>query len=445
MDQASLAADVPRTSEVPFFSSLHGRQRRQLRGIDRKDLQAAVKHGKKEPGFPHPVTGARRWKYTWADIVYITDATSTEEVTSYAKPISIPRTELTPESLAAHEAARKRITDDPSQCTSHTVIVVDQSGSMRTSDVFDFKDRSKAVFGMLAIDFVAERCLSGEMTETDVVSLVLMRDEAEVAFEREPMGLVLYDRFAELHDVGVPRSHGNFIPALEEAERLLGSQWHGEHALSLFFLSDGKPSDQSTSPWSIPNGGDDGGVKEVISGRMELLGERFGDQLVVSTFGFAHREQDFSVLEDMAKAAGDAGAKGEFHRPELSSHGLSTAITRSVSSLQATRSRCTSLARYEGPPRMARQIELEDPQSFYSQVSHHRAGLLPGSSGEGGWTIHRGVQRFEFSSRRKHSGRDAWVPVKLICPGADSIAVRAKCLGVGAERMVFGLQVNAHR
>lgn len=51
---------IPRTSEVPFFSSLHGRERRDLRGIDRRDLQAAIKDGKKEPSWPHPATGEQR-------------------------------------------------------------------------------------------------------------------------------------------------------------------------------------------------------------------------------------------------------------------------------------------------------------------------------------------------------------------------------------------------
>ena len=230
-------------SDVPFFSSLHGRERRALRKIDRLDLQAAVKYGQKESGWPHPVTGAVRWKYTHADIVYITDESSTREITSYGVPIDIPHPTLTRGHRRSHEAAKQRLERNPSLCTSHTVIVVDQSGSMKTCDVFDFKNRSQAVFGMLALDFVAEQRMSGEGSDTDVVSLVLMRDSAEVVFEREPMGLMLYDMFVGLHDDGEPRSHGHYLPALAAAEELLGGGTNGCCALSLLFLSDGRPSD----------------------------------------------------------------------------------------------------------------------------------------------------------------------------------------------------------
>ena len=41
------------TAEVPFTSSLHGRQRRSEREISVRDLQAAVKYGVKEKGFPN--------------------------------------------------------------------------------------------------------------------------------------------------------------------------------------------------------------------------------------------------------------------------------------------------------------------------------------------------------------------------------------------------------
>lgn len=33
---------MPGTSEIPFFSSLHGRDRRESRGIARRDLQGAL-------------------------------------------------------------------------------------------------------------------------------------------------------------------------------------------------------------------------------------------------------------------------------------------------------------------------------------------------------------------------------------------------------------------
>ncbi|CAM9910863.1 unnamed protein product, partial [Laminaria digitata] len=420
-------------SDVPFFSSLHGRERRALRGIDRLDLQAAVKYGRKQRGRPNRATGERRWMYTHADIVYITDASSTREITSYAVPIDIPHPPLTRELRRGHEEAKRRLERDLSLCTSHTVIVVDQSGSMKTSDVFDFKNRSQAVFGMLALDFVAKQRLSQEGTDTDVVSLVLMRDSAEVVFEREPMGLVLYDMFVGLHDDGEPRSHGNYLPALAAAEELLGGTGtaNGCCALALLFLSDGRPSDQIV--------GCDGEIYQsavdIITDRVRSLAGLFGQQLCVTTLGVARRDGDFSVLEAMADAARDAGAHGEFHRPELSSEGLSTAIASSVLSLTATRRRLTTLANEGGRPRQLRQVEKEAAGCSWG---HAPTADLTG----GDWVVYTDrVQRFEYSSQAKQETGYPWVAVSPFSEEANGIAIRKKASGTGAERLVFGLRV----
>ena len=69
------------TNQIPIVSSIHGRERREQRDITKRDLQAAIKYGTKEAQFR---LGKIRWKYTFADVVYITDETSTVEVTSYA-------------------------------------------------------------------------------------------------------------------------------------------------------------------------------------------------------------------------------------------------------------------------------------------------------------------------------------------------------------------------
>eukprot|EP00592_Proboscia_alata_P013973 CAMPEP_0194385646 /NCGR_PEP_ID=MMETSP0174-20130528/81473_1 /TAXON_ID=216777 /ORGANISM="Proboscia alata, Strain PI-D3" /LENGTH=83 /DNA_ID=CAMNT_0039173971 /DNA_START=15 /DNA_END=263 /DNA_ORIENTATION=+ len=75
-------------SEVPLeaitvLSSEHGRERRLQRNIAIKDLQAAIKYGKKIPGFKRP-DGRETWMYTHAGITYVTDSTSKKEITSWA-------------------------------------------------------------------------------------------------------------------------------------------------------------------------------------------------------------------------------------------------------------------------------------------------------------------------------------------------------------------------
>lgn len=61
------------------------------------------------------------------------------------------------------------------------------------------------------------------------------------------MSRVLYNRFVGIHEKVRPRSHGNFMPSLLMAEQLLREDANQPGtALSLMFLSDGRPSDNAT-------------------------------------------------------------------------------------------------------------------------------------------------------------------------------------------------------
>jgi len=98
--------DSKSTDAVTLLSSVHGRDRRSLRKIGKRDLQAAVKHGTKElqvcrRAGPHYLE--TRYKYTFADIVYITDETSTKEITSWVKPYELHPLVLTENDLKLHE------------------------------------------------------------------------------------------------------------------------------------------------------------------------------------------------------------------------------------------------------------------------------------------------------------------------------------------------------
>ena len=70
------------TSDITLISHTHGRERRAERNIARLELQAAIKYGRKERATPG-VNKDARWKYTYKGVVYITDATSRHEVTSW--------------------------------------------------------------------------------------------------------------------------------------------------------------------------------------------------------------------------------------------------------------------------------------------------------------------------------------------------------------------------
>ena len=52
------------------------------RNIERQELQAAIKHGRKDIANPGR-DGSKRWRYEHMGVVYITDETSRHEVTSW--------------------------------------------------------------------------------------------------------------------------------------------------------------------------------------------------------------------------------------------------------------------------------------------------------------------------------------------------------------------------
>jgi hypothetical protein len=61
------------------------------------------------------------------------------------------------------------------------VVVVDQSGSMRKTDLSGGATRSDAVWLTLAVDLVANKLAAGESKSSDVVSVVSMRDNRPLA------------------------------------------------------------------------------------------------------------------------------------------------------------------------------------------------------------------------------------------------------------------------
>ena len=61
-------SDALRTSAVTLISHAHGRERRAERGILRRELQAAIKHGEKVAANPGR-RGEKRWRFTHNGVV----------------------------------------------------------------------------------------------------------------------------------------------------------------------------------------------------------------------------------------------------------------------------------------------------------------------------------------------------------------------------------------
>ena len=213
------------TVDVTLLSHDHGRQRRRERGIERLELQAAIKHGRKERAHPGR-DGAPRWRFTHKNVVYITDETTKHEVTSWRL-----------DDAAAQQALPPYL-DAGGGFLSHTVLVVDRSGSMRGEDIPGYATRTAAVYECLAREFVIPQL---ELSKTAgagaaVVTLIEMSDEAEVLLERVPINDALL-RYLRERSTSRAASHGNYLPALDKALDVLRADAAREVQLFLIFLS----------------------------------------------------------------------------------------------------------------------------------------------------------------------------------------------------------------
>jgi hypothetical protein len=281
------------TSEIPLVSSLHGKERRSQRDISKRDLQAAIKYGKREKAASHPGTGEHRWKYTFADVVYITDETSTIEITSWTVPLPLKQVSISDRMMQQYLEAKRRLGTDKDIITSHAVFVVDKSGSMRKSDINGHRTRAEAVYYAIAEEYLALELdessiggLGGKLTSfTDVVSVIEMRESPTIVLDREPMSWVLYNKIVDLAGNNNSKCHGMYYASLECAFEMLQKS-HDKCALLLFFLTDGRPSD-----WKIKKARKNGQCDE-YQYIMELV------RRCCVIFGSRYLKFDFTVDHD---------------------------------------------------------------------------------------------------------------------------------------------------
>jgi hypothetical protein len=131
------------------------------------------------------------------------------------------------------------------------------AGSMRKSDVLGSRNRSDAVWVTLALDVIGNQLRSGSFCSTDIVTVIGMNDHGAVLVDKEPFDWLLFNTIVDCGHICRPRSHGQYLPALDLAASFLGHNPHGNCALMLTFLSDGKPSDmwcvwELVPPRSLP-------------------------------------------------------------------------------------------------------------------------------------------------------------------------------------------------
>lgn len=414
------------TSLISIISSTHGRLRREQRDISKRDLQAAIKYGSRSRVW------GQRWKFEYDGIIFITDAAMCREITSYPAPLIMA--DIDGAARLKHEKAKEVIALKPDICTSHTVLVVDNSGSMKTHDIPLHRDRQVMAYSTIALENIAEQLFNETANNRDVVSLVEFDNKAKVVVEREPISWVLYNKLLSRRDLTgsyQTREHlrdrdcihcdSNYLPALEKAHELLRKGNHSECALSMMFLSDGVPTD-AASQGLVPSA-----AAQRICDFTANIASEFGDQLNLLMVGFGSSYHDFATLKSMVQAAQDAPGEteAEFQYCGNVANAVGTAVSSLVSSTMRTR---TAL---HGRSRTFRNVPSEDEGSsnafnFFRILNHYiyqprEQGFVPYSG-------------LPFGALRDESPA---VIERLSIKPPPFVAVNKFHCGTGAERLAF--------
>lgn len=413
-----------------LLSTTHGRERRQARSIQKIDLQRARRYGMEEPSH------RGRLKLTYGGIVFIYDKRRNMEITSFPSkdyssdesgtkvvpPILLQKNTayMSAKYLQIHKCNKRQIMADHASWTSHSVFVVDMSGSMRCDDVSGGKCRSDTVWMVLAKDFVRSQLEAKTVTGWDVVSIILMRADAEVVIEYEPLDWILYNELIDRREwtTSRPFGPGNYLPALDKAEELLASNSLGTCALSLVFFSDGKPSDHGP-----------------FVAKMGEIASQYRRRLTLHCIGIAQaaENESFETLHDMVAEAEAFGAKSTFTAPSLDSTSLSNIVSSVASSLTSTKSEMTDLA--TGETRAVRQdvrserhgtaddLHPTDEWQLYGVMSSKSVGLSTKSVGRiWSWLNDEFVLlRDPRCIHCKEDGESMW------CPGCNAVAICGRC------------------
>lgn len=419
VDLSSLVA----TSAITFLETEHGRLRRKQRGIDKKDLQAALKYGERAPHSWGGSGGSGKtqphiYRYTHNEIVYIVNEKTKREVTSYARPLKLEPVPLATGMQKQHDQAQNMVRKDLDSWTSHTVMIVDTSGSMKTSDMWGTRNRLDSVWVSVALDFLAHRLEGGAVGVTDVVSIITMGETANILVREAPTTWALYNKIVNLYNRSrvPPQGPGNFLPSLEIAEALLTRNSNAACAAALLFLSDGVPSD--------------GGKQsdERIVEKVENLSKNFGRRLTFTAIGIGDKDQ-FNVLQQMVDAAKDYGAIAELRLPSMTSSSLGDAFTSVATSLTTTQTEMTDLGTMK--QRKVRDVARE------SRIKASQKMRVVSSDDFWIYSAER-VKRTVYKEWSEDGNiRKCYEEVPLQHPDARFVALSKGPFGEGAERFAF--------
>ncbi|GIL85914.1 hypothetical protein Vretimale_8980 [Volvox reticuliferus] len=382
------SAELP-TSSISILSHTHGRQRREERGIDKRQLQEAVKYGHKERANPGR-DGKTRWRYTHKGIVYITDETSRHEITSW-KIADAQDVAPSQGVLGARWGGG----------TSHVLLIVDHSGSMRKNDVPGYNNRIAAVYDCLARDLVKPQLRAGVGMGKLQVSLIEMSDDAQVVFERAALSSSLLS-FLKGRMNARARSHGNYLLALDAARNILLDDVARRNQVFIIMLSDGAPSDHNAYSISYQEDDDEfyyslrqptafarlhgsrvltnqkwSTVSQLVQLEcvewVKRVGDLLGrDRVFMGTVAFGPPSENYVVLEKMAAAL----PRSSFQKLGLSAACLRTALSSLTDSITTLRTEVTPA--YTGGGRqltLRPDILLKGERQSYGECDRIHDGL----------------------------------------------------------------------
>jgi len=401
------------TEELTLLSTLHGQARRELRDISKHDLQTAMKYGVKTRA--RTVNGERRWKFEFGNCTFITNYECTTEITCYKNAIQIKHANITKTMRENHEAAVRMLKDDPHLCTTHSIIIIDQSGSMRTCDVNGFRSRSAAAFGTLALDYIAEQLYQqGDEFFVDAVTIVKMTDTGSILFHKEPLDWILFNKILTYMENAKPKSHGNYVESLEVAEKVIQDELDYFReldaddipAFTLVFISDGRPSD------NLPD------QKGRRNGIMTRLANTLKSKLTFLGMGIGSSGSDFAEMQLLADIVTSCDAEGEFVHAGLNATSISTTLTSVATSLTAARNDLLS-KRDQKTPKTEKVYTMKHKNCGKVQVRRET----------------NSVTRYLYDTELSDSY--PWRKVNFINNGATGFEMEKNPFGLGAERLAY--------
>lgn len=288
---------------------------------------------------------------------------------------------------------------------------------MRQSDVYGFRSRSKAAYGILALDFIAEQLYQradGELL-IDAVTLIEMRDYVSLFCHREPLDWLLFNKLLERQKEASPRSHGNYNNALQLAQAVIDQDLehftkfgldHGDiPAYSLVFLSDGKPSDCTFQH------------EKTRIELMHSLCKKLKTKLTVYGMGIGAKGEEFQALKNLIFTAKLLGAEGDFVHAGISSAAIGDAFASFATSTTATRTELLS-KNDSSSQRPSKQVSMRD--NFANE-----------------WPSKRFVTNVERYHYDPELASYPWEKGDFQNKGASGFEIEDNPFGKGAERLAY--------